>query len=139
MIKINPQFVPAEFTLMVSGGVDSIAAAHWLIHKYRKKFHLIHFNHKVQEANDDMEKSVWNFYMDHYDFFKGGRFVGRDILAEPAFIDYAEAKGLMKYVVEDPTNKENKNKRNWIRNIIIPQLEEKELGLETLVRKKFYV
>ena len=54
------------------------------------------------------------------------------------FINYAKANDLMKYVVEDPTNKEVSQKRNWLRNVIIPELNERELGIETVVRKKFY-
>ena len=55
------------------------------------------------------------------------------------FIDYAEANDLMKYVVEDPTNKETKNKRNWVRNTIIPEINGRDMGIETIVRKKFYI
>lgn len=49
---------------------------------------------------------------------------------------YAEHNGLMKYVVEDPSNSDNRFMRNRVRNQIIPLLD--DLGLEKIVSKKFY-
>lgn len=49
---------------------------------------------------------------------------------------YAENNGLMKYVVEDPSNSDNRFRRNLIRNQIIPILG--DVGLEKVVYKKFY-
>jgi tRNA(Ile)-lysidine synthase len=49
---------------------------------------------------------------------------------------YAENNGLMKYVVEDPSNADNRFRRNHIRNQILPMLD--NFGLEKIVRKKFY-
>lgn len=213
MIKVNPDWVPEkDFTFMVSGGVDSIAAAHWLKFNYRKKFKIIHFNHKVQAINDLMYEKVWQFVIDHYVDYDGGLFIDRNLDAEPAFNDtsegglrkwrhyklegiggtfvtahhlndavesylmnclhgtpehqpipwntyflgnfiinhpflqtpkrdfiaYAEENDLMKYVVEDPTNNDNGPKRNWVRNVIIPSINDRNMGIETVVRKKFY-
>ncbi len=214
MIKVNPDYVPKEpFIFMVSGGVDSIAAAHWLKYQYKKNFQILHFNHNVQPINDEMFDQVFHFSLDHFTDNGGARFLYRDPSDEPAFIDeseaglrkwrhyklegiggpfvtahhindcvesylmncfhgnpehmpipwcsffaknfsifhpflrtskqdfidYAEANDLMKYVVEDPTNKETKNKRNWVRNTIIPEINGRDMGIETIVRKKFYI
>lgn len=209
MIKVIPQFVPREpFTVLVSGGVDSIAAAHWLKYNYHKKFSILHFNHKVQEVNDKMEQAVFDFCVDfHFDGYIrqrdlistpafsdesenglrswrhykmqgiGGRFVTAHHLDDAVenylmncfhgtpehkpineftqfdgfsiyhpfllttkqdFIDYVKENGLGKYVVEDPTNFINKAKRNWIRNTIVPELNSRNLGLQSIIRKKFY-
>jgi tRNA(Ile)-lysidine synthase len=207
MIRVIPQYVPREpFTVCVSSGVDSIAAAHWLKHNYRKKFSLIHFNHKVQDLNDVMEDKVTEFTreFDIHDYvvvtrkdvyytdlsenglrqFRldnmqdlGGKFVTAHHLndcienyldncfkgcpeykpiqeftqfngfsiyhpfiktTKQDFIDYAEENDLMKYVVTDPTNTDTKFKRNWIRNVIIPEINQRDLGLEKVVLKKFY-
>lgn len=210
MIKVNPEFVPKDdFYFLVSGGVDSIAAAHWMIHNYRRKCKILHFNHKVQPANEEMYENVWRFTLD---FRTGGRFINRDLDEEPAFKDtseaglrawrqyklrglggnfmtahhlndavesylmncfsgtpeyqpiswntmfidshtlwhpflytpkrdlihYANENNLMQYVVEDPSNKDNSPKRNWIRNVIVPELDGRSMGIETIVRKKFY-
>lgn len=51
-------------------------------------------------------------------------------------ISYAENNDLMKYVVEDETNSDNSYRRNWIRNVILPQFE--GFGLEKIVLKNFY-
>ena len=51
-------------------------------------------------------------------------------------LEYAENNNLMRFVVEDETNQDNSYRRNWIRNVIIPQFE--SLGLEKTVRKNFY-
>lgn len=53
------------------------------------------------------------------------------------FIDYAQQHDLMKYVVEDSTNRESKgSRRNMIRNEIIPILERDHVGIETVVAKR---
>ncbi len=52
-------------------------------------------------------------------------------------IDYIQQHDLQQFVVEDPTNNETKNQRNWIRNIILPEIKTRT-NLETTVRKKFY-
>lgn len=206
MIKVIPQYVPREpFFVCVSGGVDSIAAAHWLKHHYYKKFTIIHFNHKVQELNDKMEEFTYKFCVDfnipqrciarvdydNYDTsenglrnwrlyrmewltgkfvtahhlndacenyldncFKGNpehkpikefsQFNGFSIYhpflktTKQDFIDYAKANNLGKYIVNDDTNSDTKYKRNWIRHKIIPEINDRNLGLETIVLKKFY-
>jgi tRNA(Ile)-lysidine synthetase-like protein len=216
MIKVNPLYVPKkDFTFMVSGGVDSIAAAHWLMHKYMwgTKFTILHFNHDIQPVNHKMQYAVQRFVERFSNGFTRGTFITRHEVLDAAFkndtsedgmrrwrhhkleglggnfvtahhlgdcvesylmncfhgkpehqpitwstyfmgnfsifhpflettkedfIAYAEANDLMKYVVEDPTNKETTQKRNWIRNHIVPQLEERQMGIDTIVRKKFY-
>jgi len=53
------------------------------------------------------------------------------------FREYAEKKDLMKFVVEDETNKVTKgSRRNFIRNEIIPLLQREKMGLSTIVEKK---
>ena len=53
------------------------------------------------------------------------------------FVKYAEKKDLMKYVVEDETNKVTKgSRRNFIRNEIMPLLQREKMGLSTIVEKK---
>lgn len=50
------------------------------------------------------------------------------------FIEYAEKNDLMKYVVEDSTNKITKgSRRNLIRNEILPIFEREKVGLEKIV------
>ena len=205
MIKVIPQFVPSEpFTVLVSGGVDSIAAAHWLKHQYHKKFSILHFNHRVQPINDEMRNRVRKFCIDFeipYDsYFRtdeecsdlsenglrqfrlkvmetiGGKFVTGHHLNDAVensmmmmfkgtpeykpikeftqftefsiyhpflktskqdFIDYIDQNDLGKYVVEDPTNNDNTQLRNWIRNIILPEINTR-INMETVVFKKFY-
>jgi tRNA(Ile)-lysidine synthase len=54
------------------------------------------------------------------------------------FIDWSKRKGLDDYLVVDETNTDSKYERNWIRNEILPKIEERR-GLERLVLKKFYL
>lgn len=47
----------------VSGGVDSIAACHWLVNKYRVQkrnpsFSVLHFHHGLRDQNDEMHRKV---------------------------------------------------------------------------------
>jgi len=210
MIQVKSQFIPKEpFIFMVSGGADSIAAAHWLKFKFGKTFTLLHFDHNYQSINEMMYQQVCEFTLK---FGFGGRFLQRDTDRNPAFsntsedglrkwrhyeltglggkfitahhlqdcvesylmntfkgcpehkpiswftqfpnfsiyhpfllttkqdfIDYAEDNDLMKYVVPDPTNDNSKNTRNFVRNMIVPLLNERNLGLEKIVKKKFYL
>ena len=191
--------------MMVSGGVDSIAAAHWLKFRYHADISILHFNHDIQTANIQMEKSVLSF-MDDFGFsgmviergaeytdtsenglrqfrlaqmgiidenifitahhlndavenylancFDGfpeympiqpvSKFENFEVLhpfltaTKKDFIRYVADNKLDKYVVTDPTNTETTQKRNWIRNIIIPELESRKMGIQTVVRKKYY-
>jgi tRNA(Ile)-lysidine synthase len=52
--------------------------------------------------------------------------------------DWVARKGLSEYIVVDETNTDSKYERNWIRNEIIPKIEERR-GLERVVLKKFYM
>lgn len=70
--------------------------------------------------------------------------VGSNIICHPFlltkkqdFIDYAVKNDLMKYVVEDDTNKETRgSRRNFLRNEIMPLLVREKIGLDTIVKKK---
>jgi len=63
MIKVFPD-IPKKFTLLVSGGVDSVVACVWLKKVYRKEFEVLHFNHNIQESNRFMESSVLSLCKD---------------------------------------------------------------------------
>jgi tRNA(Ile)-lysidine synthase len=204
-IKANLNYIPDDFTCCVSGGVDSIAAAHFLKFKRYKTFKIIHFNHKLQESNVEMVRRVvdfskeYNFDMilrerpDSWDDLTekglrewrlyemsliGGDFVtghhlndateqylmnclhgtpeympikwrtdfGKHKVSHPflnttkkSIENYIDEEHLCRYVVSDPSNNNNKYKRNWIRNVIIPEIELRSMGLEKIVRKKFYL
>ena len=70
--------------------------------------------------------------------------VGRNLIVHPFlftkkkdFREYAEKNDLMKYVVEDETNKVTKgSRRNFIRNEIMPLIQREKMGLDTIVKKK---
>jgi tRNA(Ile)-lysidine synthase TilS/MesJ len=202
-------------TLLVSGGVDSIAGAHYFLKNFVDEdnifyYTIYHYNHKVQEINIEMEKTVKKFHEDLFpdvpisfhsrdeddseqkiteDYLRSLRFNSMtklfyhrtyitfhhlddfvesyllnvfrgkenylpmpfwsihdndNITCKPFcltkkidFIKYAEKNNLMKYVVEDPTNKISKgSRRNMIRNEIVPILKRDNVGLDTIVKKK---
>jgi len=62
MIKIIKQLLNKEKTVYVtvSMGVDSLASLHWLMWKGYKVVG-VHFNHKIREQNDEMEKNFQKF------------------------------------------------------------------------------
>jgi tRNA(Ile)-lysidine synthetase-like protein len=48
--------------LLCSSGVDSIAAAHYFIHNFKKiSVSLLHFNHNLRDQNQTMEESFKSF------------------------------------------------------------------------------
>lgn len=65
MIKFNSKLITNRGPLMVccSGGVDSIAAAHFLI-RANRMVSLFHFNHKLRPQNDQMKEAVSDFAAD---------------------------------------------------------------------------
>jgi tRNA(Ile)-lysidine synthase len=203
MIQVDREFVPDNFYVAVSGGVDSIAAAH-LLQRLGYVVGIAHYNHNLREQNNLMQESVRQFAEDlgvvfkteireavpitgseeavlrtsRLDFFKRlesnivlcqhlddavESYVMNMLRGNPEhmpipeytplvysqlfrpflktrkqdFIDYANNNDLMKYVVEDETNKDNKYRRNWIRNEVLPQF--KMYGLPKIVLKKFYL
>lgn len=204
-MKVLPKYVPLEpFYVLVSGGVDSIAVAHWLKYSFHKKFKVLHFNHNVQPANNAMEQSVrkfcTDFEIDCVSIFNadpdplysedslrrwrllhmadlGGNFVTghhlndavenylsnclcgnpehKPIAESSAFmsftiyhpflsttkhqmVEYIARNNLRQYVVEDPTNDDTKHRRNWIRNTLLTEIYKRNVGIETVVRRKFY-
>lgn len=52
-------------------------------------------------------------------------------------IKYIENNNLQEFVVEDETNNDEKHRRNWLRNSIIPQVNNKGYNLETIVFKRY--
>lgn len=52
-------------------------------------------------------------------------------------LEYIERHRLEKYVVEDETNADEKYRRNWLRNNLLPQIYDKGYNLKTIVRKRY--
>lgn len=63
MIKYERKLCQDKLTVAVSGGVDSVAVAHFLHRRY--DIRVFHFNHKYRPQNDSMEESVVRFCKDH--------------------------------------------------------------------------
>ena len=72
MINISRSILPDEkFTVAVSGGVDSIAAAHLLIQLYGPdRVGVCHYNHNLRPQNDLMEAKVKQFCEHNYIEYK---------------------------------------------------------------------
>lgn len=66
MIKFDSSFLPFNNNVvMCSGGVDSIAAVHYLLtHKKNFKFSVFHYNHNIRPQNNTMEEQVRQFCSD---------------------------------------------------------------------------
>ncbi len=66
MIRVDRKYIPdAPFFVAVSGGIDSIAAAHLLHRMYPGKCKIFHFNHNLREQNNEMERMVLEFAEDN--------------------------------------------------------------------------
>lgn len=209
MIKILTNYIPREpFNVLVSGGIDSIAAAHWLKFRFKKNFQMIHFNHCYQEANIDMESKV-RLFSDTFDIpltvihnrgdcvdtdenslrqwrldclerlvFKTKNFVTahhlNDVVenyldnclkgcpeykpiqevtnfknfniyhpflttSKNSFYEYCDKNDLNRFISIDPTNSNTKYKRNWIRNNLAKEIYDRNIGIEKVIIKKFYL
>jgi len=67
MIKLDRSLIPkGEFYVAVSGGVDSIAAAHLLIRLYGDRVKVAHFNHNLRPQNRTMQEMVELFCHNFY-------------------------------------------------------------------------
>lgn len=53
-----------EIWVSCSGGVDSIAGAHYLFNKLKKDVRLFHYNHNLRAQNDKMQEAVERFAED---------------------------------------------------------------------------
>lgn len=114
------------------------------------------FHHNViitaHHLDDCVESYLMNCFRGHTDYLpipfwseiKGNDLYTTNTMVHPFlftkkqdFINYAIKNDLMKYVVEDETNKVTKgSRRNLIRNEIIPILQREEMGIDTIVKKK---
>ena len=66
MIKLDRSLIPSgEFYVAVSGGVDSIAAAHLLIRLYGDRVKVAHFNHNLRQQNHTMQEGV-ELFCNHF-------------------------------------------------------------------------
>lgn len=52
--------------------------------------------------------------------------------------NYIKNNKLEKYVENDETNKDESYRRNWLRNNLIPQVNEKGYNLQTVVKKRYH-
>ncbi len=64
MINVKKSMLPEKFHFALSGGVDSIVFAHYLM-KTHHQFKVCHFNHNYRPQNDHMVESVIRFCRDH--------------------------------------------------------------------------
>lgn len=53
------------------------------------------------------------------------------------FRTFVKEHNLEKYIVEDETNIDETYRRNWLRNNLIPQIEDKGYNLKTIVKKRY--
>lgn len=54
-----------EIWVSCSGGIDSIAGAHYLLKKLKLQVKLFHYNHNLRDQNDEMEEAVRKFAADY--------------------------------------------------------------------------
>ena len=202
-INLIKQIVPQKdrVAVAVSMGVDSLAAYFFLKNRGYGVFP-IHFNHKLREQNDVMEKKFLelnisgskigcfngnggtesDFREARFDFFRkvceetgckyvitahhlddcvesyllncfrghpeykpmslATKFDGFSVLhpflltEKQDFIDYVQKYDLARYVVADETNDVIKgSRRNWVRNVIIPEMESQKLSLKKYCKR----
>ena len=63
-INCKKELVGDSVWVACSGGVDSIAIAHYLLKKLKREVKLFHFNHALRAQNWEMESSVKRFAKD---------------------------------------------------------------------------
>lgn len=56
-----------------------------------------------------------------------------------SFKQFLERNGWLNYVIEDESNKIVKgSRRNWVRNVILPQMESQKISLEKYAKRKMH-
>lgn len=108
--------------------------------------HVIYGHH----LNDCVESYLMNTFNGNPDYIPIPIMSGFDditvvrpffLTPKKAFEEYAEAYNLNEFIVVDETNSNTKYRRNWVRNRLLPVVEEEYPGLEKVVFKimvKFY-
>lgn len=112
---------------MLEGSNKSYVTAHHLndcVENY-----LMNCFHGVPEYMPIKWSTQFDGFSIHHPFLK---------IKKANILEYLKNNNLENFVVDDPTNYDVKYKRNWIRNMIVPQIESKRLGIEKIVLKKFY-
>jgi len=208
-IHIDRIFPNHNLHVAVSGGVDSISAAHFLLHM-NYDFKILHFNHQQRPQNKEMQNSVENFcesfdldlVVGSLDEFPSGDSTSEEkalrearhaffgsvpskpqiimahhlddavesylmncITGKPehkpipefcdwenftiyrpflknrklSFINWCKNHNLEKFVVDDESNNDVSYRRNYIRKVVVPSINNIYSGLPKIVKKKFYL
>jgi len=64
-INCKKELISNSVWISCSGGVDSIAVAHYVLKKLKREVFLFHCNHRLRPQNDEMEESVRKFAADY--------------------------------------------------------------------------
>lgn len=99
----------------------------------------------AHHLDDCVESYLLNCFRGHPEYkpmnlvtnFEGFSVLHPFLLTEKQdFIDYAQGRDFAKYVVTDETNDVIKgSRRNWIRNVIIPEMESQKLSLKKYCKR----
>ena len=101
----------------------------------------------AHHISDAVESHFSNFFAGHESFLPIPLFskFGTNTIYHPFlltdkedFIEYVKNNQLEKYIAQDPTNFiPDSATRNWIRNVIIPEISKKQhINMKTIVRKR---
>jgi len=96
--------------------------------------------------NDCVESYFLNFLRGNTEYnpipaktkMQNGCFLIRPFLltTQKEVLNFAKRNNLLKWIAEDPLNKDLSKMRNWVRHVILPEIEKKYSGLEKVTRKK---
>lgn len=101
----------------------------------------------AHHLDDAAESYLLNGFRGHFEYlpipiyssFKTGQIIHPFLLQEKSkFQQIAKQHNLEEFVEEDETNEQIKgSRRNWIRNSIMPLLEQEQIGIKKIVKKRY--
>lgn len=101
----------------------------------------------AHHLNDAAESYLLNGFRGHFEYlpipitssFKTGQIIHPFLLQEKSkFEQIAVQNNLTEFIEVDETNEQIKgSRRNWIRNSVMPLLEQEQIGIKKIVKKRY--
>lgn len=137
--------IPLSFSVREKSGEESEAALRKARYDAMNGLGYVITGHHLNDAVENYLYNCFNGVPEYLPIPLETEYEENDLIIIRPFIlsekrnirDYINKNNLEKYIVEDETNNEQKYRRNWLRNSLVPQINNNGYNLETVVRKRY--